>query len=350
MKIKLTVNEVLALDEKAKAEGNSDLSISGIASLSDAQPGDLSFLGNPKYKGEVPGSKASVILVPEDFEGSPQNDQLYIRTQNPSFLLAKLCRAIETKLRPKPKPGIHPSAIVEEDVQIDSSASVGPFCTIKSGAKVEAHAVLEAYTYIGRDVRVGESSYLMPRVTVYDYCEVGKECYINSGCVIGSQGFGYETVDGAHQSVPQIGNVIIEDRVDIGANTTIDRARFSSTKIGEGTKIDNLVQIAHNVTIGKHCIIVAQSGISGSSTLENYVVIGGQVGLVGHIKIGTGAKVGAQSGITKDIKPGEFYRGTPAMPYMLAQRVEVLKNRLPDFVERLKKVEKLLESENSISR
>lgn len=349
MQIQLSLEEIQSITKDSSLEGSLNTPITGLASLTEAQAGDLSFLGNTKYKNDVPTSKASAILVPKDFSGSPQKDQLYIKVDNPSLVLAQICRIIETKLWPQTPPGIHPTAVVEDNTTISPSASIGPFCTVKSGAIIKDHVCVEAYSYIGKDVTLGEKSFLMPRVTIYDYCKIGKRCYLNSGCVIGSQGFGYETVDGTHQKVPQVGNVVIEDDVDVGANTTIDRARFSSTLIGQGTKIDNLVQLAHNVKTGKHCIIVAQSGISGSTTLHDYVIIGGQAGLAGHITIQSGCKIGAQSGISKNMKPGEFVKGSPAMPYMLAQRAEILKNRLPEFFERLKNVEQLVQTQNSQS-
>lgn len=179
----------------------------------------------------------------------------------------------------------------------------------------------------------------MPGVTVTAECELGRRVRLQPGVVIGSDGFGYEFVKGRHEKVPQVGNVVIGDDVEIGANATLDRARFSRTVVGEGTKIDNLVQIAHNVVIGRHCILCSQVGISGSTTLEDYVVLGGQAGLGGHITIGKGAKAGGQAGITSDVAPGAFVNGTPAIPYMLERRLAVLHQRLPELVKRLDTLE-----------
>jgi len=199
---------------------------------------------------------------------------------------------------------------------------------------------LQASVYVGQDAQVGAGCWLMPGVVLAAACVLGDRVRLQPGVIIGSDGFGYEFVAGRHEKIPQIGTVVIGDDVEIGANSTLDRARFSRTTVGEGTKIDNLVQIAHNVVIGKHCILCSQVGISGSTTLEDYVVLGGQAGIGGHITIGKGTKAGGQTGIAYDVPPGSYLNGTPAIPYMLERRLQILHQRLPDLFKRVEVLEK----------
>lgn len=343
MELSFTPEQILKLVGASAIEGNQKpQTIRDIASLDKAQPGDLSFLGNRKYRSQMPDSKASIILIPEDYEGRPLEDQAFIRVENPSHALGLICEEIVRVLWPKPDPGIHPSAYIADSANVCSTAYIGPHVIIEDGAKIGRHAVIEGQAYVGRHAVVGEASHLMPRATVLDYCELGSRVRLHSGVVIGSEGFGYETIQGVHHKLPQIGKVVIEDDVEIGSNTAIDRARFSETRIGAGTKIDNLVQIAHNVTTGKHCILVAQAGIAGSTTLDDYVVLGGQVGVAGHIHIGKGSMVGAQSGLNGDIEAGSFVRGTPVLPFQLAHRIDILKQRLPDLFKRVEHLEEVV--------
>jgi len=344
MALAYTTQRILEiLGSGCEAVGTYKGTLQGIASLSEAQSGDLSFLGNPKYRSAVADSQASVLLVPKDYDEAPKAGQLYLKLENPSFALALICRDIEGSLLPKPPPGIHPSAVVEPDAEVSPEASVGAFCYIGSGAQVGA-AVLESHVTVGRSARVGDGAYLFSRVSVGDYCEIGLRNRLMSGCVIGSDGYGYEYLDGVHQRVPQIGNVVTDADVDIGANSTIDRARFGSTQIGAGTKIDNQVQIAHNVRVGQHCLIVAQVGISGSTILGDGVVIGGQAGLAGHLKIGSGAMIAGGTAVVSDIEPQSKVRGYPAMPMMLFNRMAVLQRKLPDLFKRFDQLEKRVKS------
>jgi len=333
--------EILSND--CETVGAYEGSILGIASLSEAEPGDLSFLGNPKYRAALADSKASVLLVPKDYDEAPKSGQLYLKLENPSFALALICRDIEATLLPKPPVGIHPSAVVEADAEVSPEACIGAFCYIASGAKVGA-AVLESYVSVGRSAVIGDEAYLFSRVSVGDYCQIGERNRLMSGCVIGSDGYGYEYLDGAHQRVPQIGNVVTDADVDIGANSTIDRARFGSTQIGGGTKVDNQVQIAHNVRVGRHCLIVAQVGISGSTILGDGVVVGGQAGIAGHLKIGSGAMIAGGTAVVSDIEAQSKVRGYPAMPMMLFNRMAVLQRKLPDLFKRFDQLEKRVKS------
>ncbi len=335
-----TLKALCALIPEGQLSGYTDATLCGIASLEGAQLGDLSFLSNLKYKKHLALSKASVVLIPKAFEADPLPNQAYLQVPNPSLALAKVCADIERTLTPAHRPGIHPSAIVAPSAVVDPSAYVGPLCVIEAQAKIAADAVLQSHVFIGQGAQIGSRSWLFSGVRVLERCCVGSDVRIHSNAVIGSDGYGYEFHEGKYLKLPQIGNVIIEDWVEIGANTTIDRGRFGATHIQEGTKIDNLVQIAHNVVIGKNCLIVAQAGIAGSTHLEDYVVVGGQAGIAGHLNIGQGSQIGAQSGLNHNLDPKSFVRGTPALPFMAAHRIDILKQRLPDLFKRVERLEK----------
>ncbi|MDP3072227.1 MAG: UDP-3-O-(3-hydroxymyristoyl)glucosamine N-acyltransferase [Opitutaceae bacterium] len=335
MQVQFTAAEIAVLAEAKSSRGATTAVIRGLAALADAGPGDLSFLGNAKYKPEVARTRASVVLLPADYVGEPAPDQLYLLVAHPSVALARICARIERDLWPRPAPGIHPSAVVASTARVAPSATVGPLCVIEAGAAIGERAHVQAQVFVGREAVVGDDSWLMPGVVLAAECVLGRRVRLQPGVVIGSDGFGYEFVQGRHEKVPQVGHVEIGDDVEIGANSTLDRARFSRTSVGEGTKIDNLVQIAHNVRIGRHCLICAQVGISGSATLEDYVVMGGQAGSAGHLTIGKGAKAGGRAGIVSDVPAGAFVNGNPAMPYMLERRIAVLSQRLPELFKRV---------------
>ncbi len=344
MKIALSLEQVLDIIGEAHTEGRTAETLTGIASLDQAEVGDLSFLGNKKYRKAVPASRASVVLLPEEYDGHPEDNQVYVRVAHPSIALVQVCERIEKQMWPKPPAGIHPSAVVHPDASVDDTATIGPLCVIEAGASVGAGTVIESQTLIGKEVCVGRGCWIMSQVLVASYCRIGDRVRLHGGVVIGSDGFGYNYLEGIHRKEPQIGIVVVEDDVEIGANSTIDRARFGETRIGSGTKIDNLVQVAHNARIGRNCILVSQSGVSGTTTLEDNVVLGGQVGTVGHITIGEGSRVGAKSGLNHSLPAKSYVRGTPAMAFMQAQRIEILTRRLPDLFKRVAKVEELLEA------
>jgi UDP-3-O-[3-hydroxymyristoyl] glucosamine N-acyltransferase len=342
MQVAYTPEEIIAIVAPQRTAGSTSEKIHDIASLASARAGDLTFLSNPKYKSEVGATAASVVLLPADFAGEPRPNQLFIFVENPSLALARVCARIEQSLWPKPPPGVHPSACVAPGASVAPTATVGPLCVIEAGAVVGADSVLEASVFVGSHAWVGHNSWIMPGCVVAAHCVLGNRVRLQPGVVIGSDGFGYEFVQGRHVKVPQVGMVVVEDDVEIGANSTLDRARFSRTVVGEGTKIDNLVQVGHNVTIGKHCILCAQVGISGSTTIEDYVVLAGQVGVGGHITIGKGTKAGGQTGIAADVPPGSYLNGTPALPYMLERRLQILHQKLPELFKRVDELEKRL--------
>lgn len=340
MQVAYTTAEIAALVGAQRTTGTATRPVTDVASLSAAHAGDLSFLGNTKYKGQVPGCAATAVLLPLDYAGEPQSGQVFIFVDNPSVALARVCARIEQALWPKPAPGVHPSAVVAPSARIDATAHVGPLCVIEEGVQIGAGTVLQASVFVGRDARIGEGCFVLPGCVIAAACSLGQRVRLQPGVIIGSDGFGYEYVQGRHEKVPQIGTVVIGDDVEIGANSTLDRARFSRTVVGEGTKIDNLVQIAHNVVIGRHCILCAQVGISGSTTLEDFVILGGQAGLGGHITLGKGSKVGGGAGLTTNVPAGAYVNGTPAIPYMLERRLVVLNQRLPDLFRRVGALEK----------
>ena len=339
MQFSLTIDEITAILQPRTVRGATAVAIQGISALRTARTGDLSFLGHRKYKTDVAGSEASVVLVPPDYVGEPRPGQLYLVVDQPSVALARLCAQIEHALRPHLIPGIHPSAVVSADAGVAESASIGPLCVIEAGARIGARTELQAAVYVGRDVIIGEDCQLMPGVRLYAGAELGHRVRLHANAVVGSDGFGYEFVNGRHEKVPQIGKAVIGDDVEIGAGSTVDRARFGRTVIGEGTKIDNLVQVGHNVIIGRHCILCAQAGISGSVVIEDYVVLAGQVGVGGHITIGRGAKVGGGAAVTSDLPAGSSVNGYPAIPLMLERRIAVLKQRLPELFHRVDALE-----------
>ncbi len=344
MQIAYTLEHLIEIAEDPSVEGHTDLEITGIASLEEAEAGDLSFLGNRKYKQQVPGSKASVLLLPRDYEGHPSEGQVYVRTKDPSLILSKIALELEAKFWAKPTSEIHPTAVVDDSAVIAQTAYIGPGCVIGAEAIIGHRVYIQANSYIGRKVTIGEGSLLYANTVVQDYCELGKEVILQPGSVIGSDGYGYITQDGKHERIPQIGNVVLEDHVEVGANATIDRARFHETRIGQGTKIDNLVQIGHNVTVGSHSLIVAQAGIGGSTRIGKSVTIAGQAGLAGHLNIGDGAIIAGQAGLTRDMASGEKVRGTPALPFYEFQRIATLSKHLPEVFKRLKNLEEHLPS------
>jgi len=347
MTTSFTIAELAALTAADAVEGACAGPITGVAALAEATSADLSFLGNAKYADAVAASRAGVILVPVAFAGKPAAGQAFLRVANPSYALALFCGVLEARLWPRPPAGIHATAVVAPSAKIDPSAHVGPLCVIGEGAVVAAGAVLEARCHVGPRASVGADCWLKPGVVVGDYCVLGARCRLQSGAVIGSDGFGYEPVNGEIRRIPQIGNVVLEDDVEVGANSTLDRARFSQTVVGRGTKIDNLVQIAHNVRIGRQCLITAQVGIAGSTTLGDHCVLGGQSGVAGHLTLGDRVKLGAQTGLFEDVPADGFMNGTPAVPFGLERRLVVLSRRLPDL---FKKVDSLTASLDSAKR
>ena len=318
--------------------GDPNLEITGAASLAEATSGEISFFANRKYIGLLRKTQASAVFVPPDF-GEPFA-AAQVRVSNPT----KAFEQVVLKFAPKPitfAPGIHPSAIIGSSVRLGERVSIQPHAVIEDGSKIGDDTIIGAGSYIGHETTIGATCLIYPLVTIRERNRIGSRVIIHSGAVIGADGFGFEMVDGRQEKIQQLGIVQIDDDVEIGANTTIDRARFGRTWIQEGAKIDNLVQVAHNVVIGKNTVIAAQTGVAGSVRIGQRVLIGGQAGIIGHIEIGDGAAIGAQSGIRKNIPDGVWF-GSPAVPLAEAQRQIAWIHRLGKLFARVKEIEKKL--------
>ncbi|WP_169334290.1 UDP-3-O-(3-hydroxymyristoyl)glucosamine N-acyltransferase [Rubritalea marina] len=315
---------------------------SGVASLDEASAEDVSFLGNEKYYQDYLDTKAGLVFVPQIVEQYPEGVAI-LEIENPSFAFGQIVKMVNQLTRTF-APGVHPAAWVADDVQFNPEK-----VSIKAGAIVESGAILgdgvelNAGVSVGVGVKIGAHSTVHANVTIREYCELGERVILQPGCVIGSDGYGYEFVDGKHEKVDQVGIVVLEDDVEIGANTTIDRARFGKTVVGEGSKVDNLVQIAHNVKIGKHSLVVAQTGIAGSAEIGNYVTIAAQSGVAGHIKIGDKAILLGRTGATKSLDGDAMYMGMPPRLAKDERKSMVMVARLPQIYQDLKVIKKKLD-------
>jgi UDP-3-O-[3-hydroxymyristoyl] glucosamine N-acyltransferase len=317
--------------------GDDALDITGLGVLDTAKIGDIIFLDKKKYEEAAKSSSASAILTTQKIE----TDKTQIIIANPKLAFAKILAAFCPE--PKPASGISPQASIGKNVQIDESVSIGPFSVIGDGTKIGKNTAIHSGVSIGIDCKIGDSCTVFPNATLYRKTELRNEVIIHAGAVIGADGFGYILDEqGKHFKINQVGNVIIEDRVEVGANACIDRASMGSTLVKEGTKIDNLVQIAHNCTIGEHSIIVSQAGIAGSSTLGKYNVLAGQSGVADHITLGDKVTLAAQSGAFRNIKSGEVYAGVPAVPASKWRRYVTHLPKLTNYIQKIKELEKRL--------
>ncbi len=330
----------LAAELGGTVVGDGSVIVRGVAGIREALPGDVTFLANARYEAHLAETRASAVIC----DRQPRVCAIpLVQVDNPYLAFQQAVRVFRPDLD-RPAPGVHPTAIVAPDATLGQGVSIGPHCVIEAGARVGPRAVLMAGAYVGARVQVGEETFLYPRVVVREDCVLGARCIVHAGVVIGADGFGFAFDAGRYHKVPQVGNVVIGDDVEIGANTCVDRATTDSTRVGDGTKIDNLVQIGHNVSIGRHCIIVAQVGIAGSTELEDYVTLGGQVGVAGHLRLGKGAMVGAQSGVSGDVGTKEVVSGYPAIPHGAWKRLSVLLKRLPQLFQRARDLEQRVET------
>ena len=337
----ITLQQVAALTQGTIFIGEPDSRITGFSSIKEAESGDVTFLGNARYANDLKKSKASAVIALPDFTNAPAG-MAVIQSENPTLAFS----AIIKEFGPQKKvlaPGIHPSASVGADVKFDvSKVYVGPNAVIEDAAEIGDGTFVHGGAYIGPDTKIGKDCVIHANAVIKDNCLLGDRVIIHSGAVIGADGFGYQFSGGKQLKIEQVGRVQIDNDVEIGSCTTIDRARFGRTWIGEGTKIDNLVQIAHNVIIGKHCVIVALVAIAGSSRIGNYVTIAGQVGVGGHLNICDQVVLLARSGVTKDITEPGYYMGFPTKPLMEGRRVVALQSKQPEIFQRLKTLEKRL--------
>ncbi len=317
--------------------GDGTIVLKGFAPADRAQPGDLTFAENENYFARAEQSAASAIIAPGTFTSAKKT---VIRVGDARVAFARVLPLFFPE--PTFAPGIHPSAVVAPSAKIDPSAHIGPQCVVGENACIGARSVLQALNFIGTGCQLGEDVNLFPNVTLYAHTEIGDRVRIHAGTVIGSDGFGYVLDGAAHRKVPQIGNVIIRDDVEIGSNVSVDRGALGPTVIGTGTKIDNLVQVGHNVNIGEHCLLVAQVGIAGSTKLGKYVILGGQAGVAGHLKLGNKVSVTAQSGVMHAIPDGEKWFGTPAQPDRQMKRQLIAMQHLPELLKRVAELERKL--------
>lgn len=316
--------------------------LTGIASLEDATHEQVSFLGNAKYFDEFIKTKAGLVIVPPNLPKTPKGPTL-VEVDNPSHAFGLLVREFAATQKTF-HPGISPDAYLHPSVKLDKTqVAVGPKAVLEEGVSIGNGSDIAPNSYIGKFAKIGKNVKIYPGAVVREFCEVGDHSILQPGCIIGSDGFGYEFIDGQHQKIDQIGNVIIGHDCEIGANTTIDRARFGTTRIGHGCKIDNLVQIAHNVKIGNHTIIIAQAGIAGSTHIGNYCVIAAQAGIAGHLKITDKVTLAGRTGVASDItEPDTTWWGTPATPINHERRKVIALDRLPDLLKRVQKLEQQL--------
>jgi len=324
--------------------GDGSTVITGVAGIKEAAEGDITFLANPKYSPLIDTTRASAIITSRDVVRVPKP---IIRTENPSLAFAKII-SLAAPNEPKHPKGVHPSALIGKNVSLGKGVAIGPYAVIEDDVAIGDKSIIYSGCFIGHHTKIGNDTLVYPNVSIRERVNIGSRVIIHSGTVIGSDGFGFVTINGMHHKIPQIGTVEIGDEVEIGANVTIDRARFDKTVIGRGTKIDNLVQIAHNVVIGENSIIVAQAGISGSTIIGNNVTLAGQAGIVGHITIGDGAVVAAQGGVTKSVPPNTIVSGYPARQHDKARRINACVQNLPKLYKQVTELKKKIEKINAI--
>ncbi len=325
-----------------QVEGNAALEIDGVAGLEEAQPGQLSFYGNTRYKKALARTRASAVLVGAEAPSVAAGLSV-VRVENPHLAFAQISAIFHP--RRVFAGGLSERAFIHPEAEVHPEARVMPFAVVEQGARIGARAVLHSGVFIGQNAEVGDDSVLHPNVTVYDHCIVGRRCILHAGAVVGSDGFGFAFNSRVpeHVKIPQAGIARLEDDVELGACSCIDRATLGQTLIGHGSKIDNLVQVAHNVTVGPLSLVCAQAGISGSTTLGKGVVLGGQAGIAGHLKIGDLAQIGAQAGVPRDVEAGAHLMGTPTMAVLGWYRSSNAFEKLPEMARELRALRKRIE-------
>jgi UDP-3-O-[3-hydroxymyristoyl] glucosamine N-acyltransferase len=319
--------------------GDGSVIITGVAGIQDAREGDLTFLANPKYLPFLERTSASAVITSPEIQSSSKP---LIRIENPSLAFTKVVSLIIPQKITHPS-GIHPTAVLGKGVCLGSGVALGPHVVVGDKAVIKDRTVIYANCYVGGETVIDSDCVIYPNVTIREQISIGKRVVIYSGTVIGSYGFGFVTVDGIHHRIPQIGTVVIEDDVEIGSNCAIDRARFDQTVIGQGTKLDNLVHIAHNVRTGRNCLILGQVAISGSSKIGDNVILAGQTGLVGHIELGNNVIVMAKSGVSKSVPENTTVWGSPAKPAKAAKEINACVHNLPRFYKTLTELKKRVE-------
>jgi len=335
-----TLKEIAKLID-GEVVGNGDILITGASGIREAVEGDITFLANSKYSPLMAKTRATAIITSN--EAQQETTKPVILTPNPSLAFVKIISMFTPDDAGHPS-GIDGTAVIGKNVSLGKNVTIGAYSVVGDNATIGDNVIIYAGCYIGHHTKIGSATLIYPHVSIRERISIGRNVIIHSGAVIGSDGFGFATIKGAHHKIPQVGTVEINDDVEIGANVTIDRARFNKTVIGRGTKIDNLVQIAHNVIIGENSLIVAQVGIAGSAVVGNNVTLGGQAGLVGHITIGDNAIVTGQSGVAKSVPADTMVSGYPARPFMTTQRVNASLQNLPKLFDLVKELKKKIEA------
>ncbi|MFZ5516754.1 MAG: UDP-3-O-(3-hydroxymyristoyl)glucosamine N-acyltransferase [Candidatus Zhuqueibacterota bacterium] len=319
-------------------EGDGSVKIRNVAKIEEAVAGEITFISNPKYARFIETTNASAVLVGKDF---PATDKTIIRTENPYFSFLKILRLFHPPAGIVPR-GIHPTAVIEDSATIGADAHIGALVYVGSNCIIGKNVTLHPGVIISSNVQIGDNTLIYANVSVRENIRIGSKVIIHSGTVLGSDGFGFAREGQEYHKIPQVGTVVIEDDVEIGANCSIDRATLGQTVIRKGAKLDNLIQIAHNVEVGENTVIAAQTGISGSTKIGRNNIIGGQVGFVGHIETGENVTIGAQSGVSKSLPANSVYFGYPARPIMQAKREEAALRRLPELLKRISELEEKL--------
>lgn len=320
---------------ECRLDGDGDLDVTRVAGIQEAQPGDVTFLANPKYEKALSTTHASAVILKE---GAPAAPCAMLRAPDPYLAFARAVRLFNPESRPAP--GVDRLAAVASDVRLGAEVSIGPFAAIGEGVSIGDRTVIHANVTIGPGSRLGSDCVVHSNVAVRERCSIGDRVILQNGVVVGSDGYGFaRRGDGTHEKIPQVATVVIEDDVEIGANSAVDRPAIGETRIKSGTKIDNLVHIAHGVTVGHNVLMAAQVGIAGSTDVEDDVVFGGQVGVVGHLTIGRGAVLGAQAGVTNSIDAGAFVAGYPAIDTRVWRKGSVVFKRLPELKSRIEQLE-----------
>ena len=333
----MTLGELAARLE-CRLDGDPAVDITGVATLDAARPGDVTFFTNPRYADALARTRASAVIAGEPARPAPC---AVLHAAEPYVAFARAVELFAEAWRPPA--GIHPRAHVDPGATVAADASIGPFAVIASGAHVGARTIVHAQASVGRDARIGEDCVLHPHVSVRERVRIGDRVILQDGVVVGADGYGFaRRHDGTHHKIPQVGGVVIEDDVEIGANSTVDRPAVGETRIAAGTKIDNLVQIAHGVQVGRHVLLAAQVGVAGSSVIEDGVTLAGQVGVAGHITVGAGTIATAQTGIPNSVEPGSFVSGYPAIPNRDWLKASAVFRRLPGLQKQLTELQRRL--------
>lgn len=328
-----------------EVRGDAEAPVHGVAPIDRATPGQLTFLASAKYAPLLANCSASVALVAPELADTPGGVAARVVVAKPQEAMLRLLPVLFVP--PARRPGIDPTARIGRGAVLGEEVTIGPYVVIGDGARIGDRVQLDAHVVVGDGVEIGDDSHLFPHVTTYPGTRLGHRVVAHAGARLGNDGFGFVYTGGVHQKIPHVGRCVIEDDVEIGANSTVDRGALGTTVIGRGTKIDNLVQVAHNVVLGRHCILVAQVGIAGSARLGDYVTVAGQAGVIGHLKVGNRAVIAAQSGVTADIPDGQTWFGSPARPATQMKRQILAVERLPELARRVARLEAALAARTS---